>query len=250
MLDPKAFGKSELADALRNHTRLASEAAAADEALTGARAALKDAQEGDLAASVSARVEGKTHDEEKREESAEIALKAAEYDSTAARSAVHVAQARVAELAAQPEYDAALGEQEAKATKAALAALATLEKLLETVAEARAYRDWLGQPTLNDHRLREPSVRDVWIGAESMCAPNGEHARSKDLTVPLREALLGNDRAQRPAHEQYGLPVGAHLTGPFRGTEPFMNAGVAMSGGAQRAFEEMLAGGDGGATAE
>lgn len=60
-----------------------------------------------------------------------------------------------------------------------------------------------------------------------------------DQLLPLRRALEGKKPAPTTQND-WGIPVGALLTGPFRGTEAPINGGsVSMSGGAARAFDEM-----------
>lgn len=209
--------------------------------------ALSEACADDQRAAVATKIAGKTVPQRSREEKAEIAVREAEYNAMIATQAAKAAQDQVVEEATRNSaYDRALAERETSITKAALNALDSLEKLLNEIAEVRAYRGWLKWPTRADE-IRDASVEDVWI--TSVTRPNGEPARTQDMLVPVREALEGTDqpRSDQWDAKRHGLPPDYKLIGPWGPVEPtpahqrrLAEREDVIQGPAARVFEELL----------
>jgi hypothetical protein len=245
-LESKKLG-GKLGEAVETHTRLVAEELAAIEAAATAEADVKDATEQGERAAVTAKLEDKPVVPSTRVEDAEKALRAATYDVETSRRAVAAALDRLVTEAQDPAYAEKLEADEAPLKQTALNYLTKLESTLDALAEVRAYRAWLARPVKSD-RLQEPTTRDVWIGAESMRHPNGEHARSRDLTKPLREALQG-ETARINSQQDWGmeggrnlvpemaLPAGATLSGPWGAVDPMKTT---IAGAAARAFQELI----------
>jgi|GEM_PF-5432615 len=240
MPDPKEF-EGDLRKAIETHQRMERELAEVEEAVREAEEALKKSKEDAMSGAVRARIDGVAA-EPSRQDDAEAALKSARYDAEVAKRAALAAQDRLEDEAKKPAHDAALARDEEKLAQAALAAVTALESLLQKVAEARGKRDWLRRPVRADSVV-EPTVRHIAV-LGTFRKPNGDSGDAADLTAAIKNALLGTP--EPPAHQAYGLPVGAHLTGPFHdGPVPFINENVGtLSPSAASMFEELAQGWD------
>ncbi len=233
-LEPKTFG-GKLGDAIANHTRLVQEEIVALAAVEAAREALEKAEADGQRSAVEAKLAGKPVTLPTTVEDAETALRAAEYDAETSRRAVGASLDRLVDETTDPQYDAKLAKAEAPLRQTALNHLKKLEVTLDELAAVKANRAWLARPVRVD-KLQQPTVTDVWIAAESVRAPNGDHARSRDLTRPLREALQG-ETSRINSQADWGIPVGSRLVGPWGTADPMQTT---ISGPAARAFEELV----------
>ncbi len=93
-LKPEMFG-GELASLIENYRRLVSEKATARETLDAAIQELKDAKDAGMVATLSAKLAGESVSESSRIASAEVALRAAQYDFDATSAAVLAALDRM-----------------------------------------------------------------------------------------------------------------------------------------------------------
>jgi len=235
----------DLKDAIAKYDHCAKLAAEAREDEQSASEGVRDAKDADIDADVQAILAGGDGSDERSEPEANRALEWAVRHAMACERARLVALGKVADECRDPKHAERIAKQEADLTKTALKFLENLERVLVEIAEKRALAKWLADPS-DGERLREPRQFDVWVGAQRLRAPNGDAARSKDLTVGLREALLGNDRAPENPAASYGVPVGTRLSGPW-GVVPTIQderAGITFTEGQARAFEEALTGGD------
>lgn len=235
-LNPEAFG-GKLAEAIKTHTRLVGELVEARETLATAEAALVDAQKAGIAATVQAKLDGTSATESSRLVDAEAVCRAAEYDVKTSHQAVLAALDRMVDETSDARYAQKLEKTEQPIKARAIKLLDGLEDALAELAEVKANRTWLDKPVKAD-KLQRPTVQDVWIGAESVRHPNGDHARSKDLTRPLREALLDTDKAPN-TQQDWGIPPGSKMAGPWGVAEPIKSA--SMTGAAARVFDEIMA---------
>jgi hypothetical protein len=237
-LDPKRFGGS-LEKAIHKYARLAGEKTTAQAALQTAEAEVKAAKEAGIAALIRAKLDGKDTEGSSRVEEAEVALRAARYEFDAAGHAVLAARDLMAAEAADPKYGEKLDKALAPLSMAALNHLSALENALDEMQTIKGHRNWCAAP------LKGGNVMDILPGNVFTTAANenGSPVAAEDQLLPLRRALEGK-KLNPSTQNEWGLPPGALLTGPFRGTEkPMPKGNVAMSGGAARAFDEM-AGGD------
>ena len=210
----------ELRQKLDAHTRLLAEEANAGTAVLAAEDVLTVAREQRQGAAVAAKLDGKSAPSSTAVDEAVKALEAAKFDAEVAQRAAFASMDRVVDEAKQPEHDTALAEHEEKATHAALAAVATLEKLLGSVAEARGQRAWLKSP-MRGNRIVAPDVGHIPIVRHGFTKPNGDSGDAKDLTDAIRGAL--RREAKRPEHETYGVPPGMHMVDAFGEPVPFVN---------------------------
>jgi hypothetical protein len=232
-LDSEIYG-GELTRKIENYRRLVAEKADVRAVLDAAEAELKAAQEAGLVATVSAKLNGESVSESSRIGEAEAALRAARYDFDATRRAVQAAMDSMVDEAKGPEYAARLDAVEGKLRSKAVAALSKLEATLEEISGVKGHRQWLSQPNKGNKTL-EVFDREVFIEAESMRKPNGDPAGVRDLTKPLREALLGEKPPRTQA--EWGLPVGYRMSGPW-GTEKPVNESF-TSEAAATVFDEL-----------
>lgn len=219
-LKSEIFG-GELTSLIDNYRRLVGERNDARETLDAAEQELKDAKDAGMVATVSAKLAGESVSESSRVASAEVALRTAQYDFDATKSAVLAALDRMVEEAQDPRYEGTLKKADDALAAKALKSLAALEATLEEMAEVRGHIKWTKQPTKGTNPL-EVIVQDVWIEAESARKPNGDPAASKDLTKALREALQGEKPAR--TQQEWGIPTGAVMAGPWGVAAP-LNSG-------------------------
>jgi hypothetical protein len=236
-VDPKVFG-GKLEKLIRNYERLAGEKVAAQVALQAAETEVKNAKDAGLKALVQAKLDGKDTEGSSRVEEAERALRAARYDFDATANAVLAARDLMAAEATRPEYAEKLEKALDAPRMTALNHLTALEKAVDEMRAIKGHQNWRVSPT------KGGNVMDIIEGNVFTTAANanGTPVAADDQLLPLRRSLEGKKLAPTTQNE-WGIPVGALLTGPFRGTEPPMNGSVPMSGGAARAFDE-LAGGE------
>lgn len=243
-IDPTTFG-GELEQRLKNYARLEQDHADRQAEARRAVEAVKEAAGADMAAEVRASLEGKQPPEATWQAEAEEAAQAAQRAALVADRAYAAARDAVVAEAEQESYREVMDEREQSIAQVALSTLEILEGQLVEIGEVRAYKAWLKQP-LRGSGMVDPVVEDVWIGDERLRKPNGDAARSRELTFALRQALLGEDRV--PEKPKTGLPVGQLLSGPWGVAEPTaawqrkFRGGETMSAPAAKIFEELLAG--------
>jgi hypothetical protein len=233
-LNPKLFG-GKVEKLIHTYGRLAGEKVAASAALQAAEAEVKAAKDAGLKAMVQAKLDGKGTEGSSRIEEAETALRAARYDLDATSNAVLAARDQMVAEAACPEYAERLEKALEGPRMTALNHLSALEKALDEMRTVKGHLAWRVSP------IKGGNVMDVIEGNVFTTAENanGTPVAAGEQLLPLRRSLEG--KKLRPSTQNdWGIPVGALLTGPFRGTEAPVNAGnQTMSSGAARAFDEL-----------
>src|SRR5947209_8053313 len=141
-LDARAYG-GDLEALIHKQEELdgAQEEAARD--AEHAKAGLSSAREADVGADVKAILDGGDGADARSEPSAAEALRLAERNSVVASRARLTNLERLHAEAQDEKYVKRLASQEEKLTKAALSAVATVEKLLDDIGNLRASRNWL-----------------------------------------------------------------------------------------------------------
>jgi multidrug efflux pump subunit AcrA (membrane-fusion protein) len=237
-VNAKIFG-GKLEKLIKNYERLAGEKAAAQDALQAAEAEVKAAKEAGLQATIRAKLDGTAAEGSSRIEEAEVALRAARYDFDATGNAVLAARDLMAAEATKPEYAERLEKALEAPRMTALNHLTALEAAVDEMRAIKGHQNWRVSPT------KGGNVMDVIEGNVFTTATNanGTPVAADDQLLPLRRSLEGKKLAPSTQND-WGIPVGALLSGPFRGVEAPINGGnVSMTGGAARAFDE-FAGGD------